>query len=150
MENNESMNLPHALDTLKRADYASDAAYLEAAADLELKRSSPEFQKALQRTRAEYMQREFKRVEKENAALLDEEIKRTRLSESEDRAILERAQGEVANAIRAGQLDPANMQAEIDKRSAAYSKQEIRRKATGTLVNAAMRQATGRVVVKDK
>jgi len=133
MENMEDLVLPNALDSLDRNDFKSEAAYLEAAADLELKRSSPEFQQALHKTRIEYAKREAEQQSKERAALLEEEIK-----------VLERASAEVADAIRNGRMDPTEMQGEIDKRYAAYSKQEVRRKALTSMGNKALRQMMGR------
>ena len=38
--------LPEPIDTLKREDYPSRAAWLEACADLAMKRNTPEFRKA--------------------------------------------------------------------------------------------------------
>ena len=144
MENNEGLNLPSALDSINRNDYKSEAAYLEAAADIELKRSSPEFQKALQKTRAEYAQREYKRQSEERAAILEEEIKHTHLSEAEDKAVLERASNEVADAIRSGKINTVSTQDEINKRYTAYSREEVRRKALRTISNKALRETLGK------
>jgi cell fate (sporulation/competence/biofilm development) regulator YmcA (YheA/YmcA/DUF963 family) len=144
MENMEDVTLSNALDSLDRNDFKSEAAYLEAAADLELKRSSPEFQKALMKIRGEYARREAEKQSRERAAALEEEIKHTHLTEDEDKAVLERASGEVADAVRNGRMDPAAMQGEIDKRYAAYSKQAVRDKAQKNMANAALRGMFGR------
>ena len=64
---NDPFKLPSPLDTLKRSDYPSEAAYLEACAELHLKRQNPEFQKALLAVRDEFEQREHAaRLEKMN------------------------------------------------------------------------------------
>lgn len=137
------LTLPSALESLNREDYKSDSAYMEAAADLEMKRSSPEFQKALQKTRIEFARRESDKQSKEQAALLEQEIKKTTLTDVEDRAIREKASGEVAEGLKSGRIETADMEREVSSRYMNYRKQEVQRKAGRNLANRTLRQALG-------
>lgn len=142
MEEN-NFALPSALDSLSRNDFESDTAYLEAAADLELKRSTPEFQKAYIKTKIQYMERKAEEDRKEAAKQFEQEVGRTRLNENEDKQIREKSAIEVADAVRRGEIDPADMETEINKKYQAHYNQAKRTKASHNLANRTLREAMG-------
>lgn len=142
MEENTT-SLPNALDTLSRDDFKSEAEYLEAATDLNLKRNSPEFKKAYMSTQWEYAERKESKAKAERAAMLDAEIRKTTLNDHEESVIHQRASDEVSNALKDGTIQPEALSAEIINREAKYRKEAIQQKARCSLANQALRSAWG-------
>lgn len=136
--------LPSALDSINRQDFSSDAAYYEAAANLEIKRSTPEFQKAYTKIVREAMAQREKEIVRENKEMVQAELKKTWLTEREESEISQRVQEEVAGDIRSGKINAAQMSTEIDRRAAAAVEAARLHKAKATVFNQAMRDAFGR------
>ena len=135
--------LPSALDSINRQDFSSDAAYYEAAANLEIKRSTPEFQKAYSKIVREAMAQREKEADRKSEEMVQAELKKTWLTEREESEISQRVQEEVAGDIRSGKISAAQMSTEIDRRAAAAVEAARLRKAKATVVNQAMRDAFG-------
>ena len=135
--------LPSALDSINRQDFSSDAAYYEAAANLEIKRSTPEFQKAYSKIVREAMAQREKEADRKSEEMVQAELKKTWLTEREESEISQRVQKEVAWDIQSGKINAAQMSTEIDRRAAAAVEAARLRKAKATVVNQAMRDAFG-------
>ena len=94
--------LPDPIDTLKREDYPSRAAWLEACADLAMKRNTPEFRKAFYDMERKADRRDFEAAQ----AKLQEEsrkmISSVKLSEREVKKIDERATAEIMEKVKRG------------------------------------------------
>ena len=91
--------LSSALDLVKRSDYDSDEAYLDACARAEMERNSPEYRAVRKRLKAEYRQR----------------------TEEQER----KAQGEAYRSIRAGVSLDSLDQRNIDQEAADLARRDL-------------------------
>lgn len=92
-------DLSSALDLVKRSDYDSDEAYLDACARAEMERNSPEYRAVRKRLKAEYRQR----------------------TEEQER----KAQGEAYRSIRAGVSLDSLDQRNIDQEAADLARRDL-------------------------
>ena len=134
-----AFKLPSPLDTLKRSDYASDAAYLEACAELHLKRQNPEFQKALLAVRDEFEQREHAaRLEKMN-----KEIKKLSqnivLQDYEIKKCDEQAAEQIWTDVARGNIEKAKAADAIQELSIKLQREARERKASRQVTNELIR-----------
>lgn len=93
------LDLSSALDLVKRSDYDSDEAYLDACARAEMERNSPEYRAVRKRLKAEYRQR----------------------TEEQER----KAQGEAYRSIRAGVSLDSLDQRNIDQEAADLARRDL-------------------------
>ena len=138
-----SQTLPEPIDTLKREDYPSRAAWLEACADLAMKRNTPEFKKAFYDMERKANRRDFEAAQ----AKLQEEsrkmISSVKLSEREVRELDERAAAEIMEKVKRGELPAAEMANASISLSAKMQLQAREEKVRREVFNAALREAYG-------
>lgn len=130
----KNYDLAPAIEALNREDYSSDSAWIEAAADLELKRSNPEFQKVYMSTVMAARDRDARQELEQNKRAIDEAAAKIVLSASEVETIFKNASNEVADGIRKGSISPERMQREIDSRVMSGHKDLQRKKASNQLI----------------
>lgn len=132
-------DLSSALDLVKRSDYDSDEAYLDAAAKAELERSSPEYRSARSRLKAEYRARQ----EKEQRAAQNEAYKSIRaeisLDDLDHRTIDEQAADLARRDLAAGRIAASGLGEAIEKYAQELSEKKKDSKASNALFNAMLR-----------
>lgn len=139
----ETPTLPDPIDTLKREDYPSKEAWIEACANLAVKRNTPEFQRALSDIRAKVKKRDFEegmarlQVEKEKM------VTSYKLSEQEIEELNKKASEEVLYKVKCGEISAENMVHEINVLSLKYQHEMKKQKVNSDLTNAALRAALG-------
>ena len=132
-------DLSSALDLVKRGDYDSDEAYLDACTRAELARSSPEYRAARSRLKVEYQAR---REEQERKAQ-SENYKAIRSSVSLDSVdkhnIDEEAAALARRDLSANRIAASDLGATIEKYAAELTEKAKDSKASSALFNAMLR-----------
>lgn len=132
-------DMSSALDLVKRSDYDSDEAYLDAAAKAELERSSPEYRAARSRLKAEYRARQ----EKEQRTAQNEAYKSIRAEVSLDaldrRKIDEQAADLARRDLAANRIAASNLGRTIERYAQKLGEKRKDEKASGALFNAMLR-----------
>ena len=135
--------LPEPIDTLNREDYPSRAAWLEACADLAMKRNTPEFKKAFYDMERKANRRDFEaaqaKLQEENRKM----ISSVKLSEREVKALDERAAAEIMEKVKRGELSASEMANASISLSAKMQLQAREEKVRREVFNAALREAYG-------
>lgn len=133
------LDLPSALDLVKRGDYDSDEAYLDACARAEMERSSPEYRAARSRLKAEYRARqeaEQRKAQSENYKAI-----RSRVSlDSVDQHNIDEEAAELARRdLSANRIAASDLGATIEKYAAELAEKAKDSKASNALFNAMLR-----------
>lgn len=132
-------DMSSALDLVKRSDYDSDEAYLDAAAKAELERSSPEYRAARSRLKAEYRARQ----EKEQRAAQNEAYKSIRAGVSLDaldrRTIDEQAADLARRDLAANRIAASELGRTVERYAQELGEKRKDEKASGALFNAMLR-----------
>ena len=132
-------DLSSALDLVKRSDYDSDEAYLDAAAKAELERSSPEYRSARSHLKAEYRARQ----EKEQRAAQNEAYKSIRAEVSLDdldrRKIDEQAVDLARRDLAANRIAASELGRTVERYAQKLGEKRKDEKASGALFNAMLR-----------
>lgn len=132
-------DMSSALDLVKRSDYDSDEAYLDAAAKAELERSSPEYRAARSRLKAEYRARQ----EKEQRAAQNEAYKSIRAEVSLDaldrRTIDEQAADLARRDLAANRIAASELGRTVERYAQKLGEKRKDEKASGALFNAMLR-----------
>ena len=132
-------DLSSALDLVKRGDYDSDEAYLDACTRAELERSSPEYRAARSRLKAEYRARQ----EAEQRKVQDEAYKTIRANVSLDnldrRNIDEQAADLARRDLAANRIAASELGKAIEKYAQELSEKAKDHKASNALFNAMLR-----------
>ena len=133
------LDLSSALDLVKRSDYDSDEAYLDASARAEMERSSPEYRAARSRLKAEYRARQ----EAEQRKVQDEAYKTIRANVSLDnldrRNIDEQAADLARRDLAANRIPASELGATIERYAQELSEKKKDSKASNALFNAMIR-----------
>lgn len=133
------LDLSSALDLVKRSDYDSDEAYLDACARAELERSSPEYRAARSRLKAEYRARQEAQERKAQA----ENYKAIRSSVSLDSVDQHNIDEEAAELARRDLAANRIVASELGKAIAKYAQELSEKKkdskASNALFNAMLR-----------
>lgn len=133
------LDMPSALDLVKRGDYDSDEAYLDACARAELERSSPEYRAARSRLKAEYRARQEAQERKAQA----ENYKAIRSSVSLDSVDQHNIDEEAAELARRDLAANRIVASELGKAIAKYAQELSEKKkdskASNALFNAMLR-----------
>lgn len=133
------LDLSSALDLVKRGDYDSDEAYLDACTRAVLERSSPEYRAARSRLKVEYQAR---REEQERKAQ-SENYKAIRSSVSLDNVdkhnIDEEAAALARRDLSANRIAASDLGATIEKYAAELTEKAKDSKASSALFNAMLR-----------
>lgn len=132
-------DMSSALDLVKRSDYDSDEAYLDAAAKAELERSSPEYRAARSRLKAEYRARQ----EKEQRAAQNEAYKSIRAEVSLDaldrRTIDEQAADLARRDLAANRIAASELGRTVERYAAELGEKRKNEKASAAMFNAMLR-----------
>ena len=132
-------DLSSALDLVKRGDYDSDEAYLDACTRAELERSSPEYRAARSRLKAEYRARQ----ETEQRKAQDGAYKTIRANVSLDnldrRNIDEQAADLARRDLAANRIAASELGKAIEKYAQKLSEKAKDHKASNALFNAMLR-----------
>lgn len=132
-------DLSSALDLVKRGDYDSDEAYLDACTRAELERSSPEYRAARSRLKAEYRARQ----EDEQRKTQNEAYKVIRTNVSLDdldrRNIDERAADLARRDLAAGRIAASGLGDAIAKYAEKLGEERKTEKASAQLFNSLIR-----------
>ena len=133
------LDLSSALDLVKRGDYDSDEAYLDACARAELERSSPEYRAARSRLKAEYRARQEAQERKAQA----ENYKAIRSSVSLDSVDQHNIDEQAADLARRDLAANRIVASELGKAIAKYAQELSEKKkdskASNALFNAMLR-----------
>lgn len=129
-------DMSSALDLVKRSDYDSDEAYLDAAAKAELERSSPEYRAARSRLKAEYRARQ----EKEQRTAQNEAYKSIRaevlLDALDRRKIDEQAADLARRDLAANRIAASELGRTVERYAQKLGEKRKDEKASGALFNA--------------
>ena len=132
-------DLSSVFDIVKRGDYDSDEAYLDACTRAELERSSPEYRAARSRLKAEYRARQ----ETEQRKAQDEAYKTIRANVSLDnldrRNIDEQAASVALRDLAANRIAASELGKAIEKYAQELSEKAKDHKASNALFNAMLR-----------
>ena len=132
-------DMSSALDLVKRSDYDSDEAYLDAAAKAELERSSPEYRAARSRLKAEYRARQ----EKEQRTAQNEAYKSIRaevlLDALDRRKIDEQAADLARRDLAANRIAASELGRTVERYAQKLGEKRKDEKASGALLNAMLR-----------
>ena len=132
-------DMSSALDLVKRSDYDSDEAYLDAAAKAELERSSPEYRAARSRLKAEYRARQ----EKEQRTAQNEAYKSVRaevlLDALDRRKIDEQAADLARRDLAANRIAASELGRTVERYAQKLGEKRKDEKASGALFNAMLR-----------
>ena len=132
-------DMSSALDLVKRSDYDSDEAYLDAAAKAELERSSPEYRAARSRLKAEYRARQ----EKEQRTAQNEAYKSIRaevlLDALDRRKIDEQAADLARRDLAANRIAASELGRTGERYAQKLGEKRKDEKASGALFNAMLR-----------
>lgn len=132
-------DMSSALDLVKRSDYDSDEAYLDAAAKAELERSSPEYRAARSRLKAEYRARQ----EKEQRTAQNEAYKSIRaevlLDALDRRKIDEQAADLACRDLAANRIAASELGRTVERYAQKLGEKRKDEKASGALFNAMLR-----------
>lgn len=131
-------DLPSALDLVKRSDYDSDEAYLDACTRAEMERG-PEYRAARSRLKAEYRQR----TEEQERRAQDEAYKTIRaavtLDSIDQRNIDEKAADLARQDLAAGRIAASGLGDAIAKHAEKLGEERKTEKASAQMFNALMR-----------
>lgn len=132
-------DLSSALDILKRGDYDSDEAYLDACTRAELERSSPEYRSTRNRLKAEYRARQ----EAEQRQAQGEAYKAIRagitLDDLDRRNIDEEAADLARRDLAANRIPASELGATIERYAQELSEKKKDSKASNALFNSMLR-----------
>lgn len=132
-------DLPSALDLVKRSDYDSDEAYLDACTRAEMERSSPEYRAARSRLKAEYRQR----TEEQERRAQDEAYKTIRaavtLDSIDQRNIDEKAADLARQDLAAGRIAASGLGDAIAKHAEKLGEERKTEKASAQMFNSMIR-----------
>lgn len=133
------LDLSSALDLVKRSDYDSDEAYLDACARAEMERDSPEYRAVRKRLKAEYRQR----TEKQERKAQEEAHRSIRAGVSLDSLDQRNIDQEAADFARrdlaANRIAASELGATIERYAKELSEKKKDSKASNVLFNAMLR-----------
>ena len=133
------LDLSSALDLVKRGDYDSDEAYLDACTRAELERSSPEYKVVRKRLKAEYRQR----TEEQERKTQEEAYRSIRAGVSLDSLDQRNIDQEAADLARrdlaANRIAASALGATIEHYARELSEKKKDSKASNALFNAMLR-----------
>lgn len=132
-------DLSSALDLVKRSDYDSDEAYLDACTRAELERSNPEYRAARSRLKAEYRARQEEQERKAQAESYKTIRAGITLDGLDRRNIDEQAADLARRDLAANRIAASALGATIEKYAAELTEKAKDSKASTALFNAMLR-----------
>lgn len=144
MNDNGVVTMPSALDSLNRYNYASDAAYLEAAADLIVKRNSKEFQNAFRTVQKEFFDRKMEESKEQMKQDIEELRKKVVLDSTETENCKTQASEKAQADLKAGKITVTQLSDAIFNYEQDLIKAAKGNKATTQVMNGLLRGTLGR------
>ncbi len=132
-------DLSSALDLVKRGDYDSDEAYLDACTRAELERSSPEYRAARSRLKTEYRARQEEQERKAQAENYRSIRANVALDSLDQRNIDEQAADLARRDLAANRIAASELGKAIEKYAQDLREQRKDEKASNALFNAMLR-----------
>lgn len=133
------LDLSSALDLVKRGDYDSDEAYLDACTRAEMERSSPEYRAARSRLKAEYRARQEAEQRKAQAEAYKTIRANVSLDNLDRRNIDEQAADLARRDLAANRIAASELGKTIEKYAQELSEKAKDHKASNALFNAMLR-----------
>ena len=133
------LDLSSALDLVKRGDYDSDEAYLDACTRAEMERSSPEYRAARSRLKAEYRARqeaEQRKAQAENYKAIRSSVS---LDSVDQHSIDEEAADLARRDLAANRIAASELGKTIERYAQELSEKKKDSKASSALFNAMIR-----------
>lgn len=133
------LDLSSALDLVKRGDYDSDEAYLDACTRAEMERSSPEYRAARSRLKAEYRARqeaEQRKAQAENYKAIRSSVS---LDSVDQHSIDEEAADLARRDLAANRIAASELGKAIERYAQELSEKKKDSKASNALFNAMLR-----------
>ena len=133
------LDLSSALDLVKRGDYDSDEAYLDACTRAEMERSSPEYRAARSRLKAEYRARqeaEQRKAQAENYKAIRSSVS---LDSVDQHSIDEEAADLARRDLAANRIAASELGKTIERYAQELSEKKKDSKANNALFNAMLR-----------
>lgn len=133
------LDLSSALDLVKRGDYDSDEAYLDACTRAEMERSSPEYRAARSRLKAEYRARqeaEQRKAQAENYKAIRSSVS---LDSVDQHSIDEEAADLARRDLAANRIAASALGKTIERYAQELSEKKKDSKASNALFNAMLR-----------
>lgn len=133
------LDLSSALDLVKRGDYDSDEAYLDACTRAEMERSSPEYRAARSRLKAEYRARqeaEQRKAQAENYKAIRSSVS---LDSVDQHSIDEEAADLARRDLAANRIAASELGKTIERYAQELSEKKKDSKASNALFNAMLR-----------
>ena len=133
------LDLSSALDLVKRSDYDSDEAYLDACTRAEMERSSPEYRAARSRLKAEYRARqeaEQRKAQAENYKAIRSSVS---LDSVDQHSIDEEAADLARRDLAANRIAASELGKAIERYAQELSEKKKDSKASNALFNAMLR-----------
>lgn len=132
-------DMSSALDLVKRSDYDSDEAYLDACTRAELERSSPEYRAARSRLKAAYRARQEEQERKAQAENYRSIRASVTLDSLDQRNIDEQAADLARRDLAANRIAASELGRVIEKYAQKLGEQRKDEKASNALFNAMLR-----------
>ena len=144
INDNGVVTLPSALDSLNRNNYTSDSAYLEAAADLTMKRNSKEFQEAFRIVQREHFDRKTEESKQQMKQEIEDLKKKIVLDSVETEKVKTQASEKAQTDLKAGKISAVNLSDAIWKYEQELTQKVKGEKATRQAMNGLLRESLGR------
>lgn len=128
-----------ALDAVRRADYPTDDAYLDAAATYELARSTPEFQAARRKLQRELAEREEAAQREQQAAEFARLRASMKLSTHDQKSVDEKAAELAHRDLAAGRIGASGLGQAIEGHAKTLTDQRLDEKTCAALFNQILR-----------
>ena len=140
---NDEMQMTNPLDLLDPKDFKSTGDYLAAAAELHMRRQSPEFRDAYGRMLAEFSDRQMQAARESAHAEYEQILRKTRLNEAEEKKVNEKAAQLIQADISAGRVARDQVVSKTNQYVEQLTKQAVADKANRTHFNKLFREAMG-------
>lgn len=137
------LDQPSALDAVKRSDFDSDEAYLNAATLYEMERSNPEYQATRRRLAAELESRQEQEQRKAQDAAYKEIRAAVKLDYIEQREVDREAAELARRDLAAGKIGASDLGAAIASHAEKLTAQRLDTKAGNQLFNGIIRGRRG-------
>ena len=140
MDDSTSIKMTHPLDLLNQSDYKSAGDYVAAAAELQLKRETPEFRAAYNGMLSEYGKRRLAAVKEQQKEAYAEIVRNTKLTAAEETDVKEQAYRQAQGDLTTGKITELDLADRISKYESELTTQAINKKAGRSQANELFRK----------
>lgn len=142
------LNQPSVFDSLSRSNFASDDAFLDAAAKMELERSSPEYRAVRRRLEREYEARREHDEKEQNSKRYQELRSTAKLSSLDTQEVDTEATERARRDLAAGRIRASELAPTIESYAKDLTEKRKDTLASNSLMNELLRQSVNRYSVK--